>query len=155
MSEADPTAPGARPGTSAGPSARSAAGTRPPHVVQEARIEAHPRGASTARALVARLLAPVAPAAVVETAVLLTSELTTNAVLHARGEVAVRVEVEGPLVRVEVTDRSTRSPALQVPRLDASGGRGLVLVEALSSRWGSRLVGGGKAVWFELVLDQR
>ncbi|GAA2026533.1 ATP-binding protein [Pseudokineococcus marinus] len=155
MSEADPTAPGARPGTSAGTAATDAAGARPRDVAEEARIEPHPRGASTARALVARLLAPVAPATVVETAVLLTSELTTNAVLHARGEVVVRVEVVGSLVRVEVTDRSTRSPSLQVPRLDASGGRGLVLVEALSSRWGSRLVGGGKAVWFELALDQR
>lgn len=141
MSEANRTPTGA-------PSAPAPAGT-----TEEIRLEPHPRGASAARALVARLLSPVAPASVVETAVLLTSELTTNAVLHARGEVAIRVEVVGRLVRVEVTDHSSQTPALRVPRLDASGGRGLVLVEALSSRWGSRLVRGGKAVWFELSLS--
>lgn len=143
MTEANPTPAGA-PGvpSSTGPA-------------EEMRLEPHPRGAAAARALVARLLAPHAPAPVVETAVLLTSELTTNAVLHARGEVVVRVEVAGRQVRVEVTDRSSQAPALRVPRLDAAGGRGLVLVEALSSRWGTRLVRGGKAVWFELALDPR
>jgi len=141
VSEADRTPTGA-PGVHA-PAATS----------EELRLEPHPRGASAARALVARLLSPAAPASVVETAVLLTSELTTNAVLHAQGQVVVRVEVAGQLVRVEVTDHSTRTPALRVPRLDASGGRGLVLVEALSTRWGSRFVRGGKAVWFELSLS--
>ncbi|MEJ5945086.1 ATP-binding protein [Pseudokineococcus basanitobsidens] len=136
MSEAKsvPTDPGAGPGST------------------ELRLEPHPRGASAARALVARLLTPVAPGPVVETAVLLTSELTTNAVLHARGDVVVRVTVERSLVVVEVTDHSSAAPAVRVPRLDAAGGRGLVLVEALSSRWGTRTVRGGKAVWFELPL---
>ncbi|MEJ5915487.1 ATP-binding protein [Pseudokineococcus sp. 1T1Z-3] len=124
-----------------------------PGQAAELRLEAHPRGASAARSLVARVLSPTAPASVVETAALLTSELTTNAVLHARGEVVVRVELESDLVRVEVTDRSSATPSVRVPRLDSPGGRGLVLVEALSSRWGTRMVRGGKGVWFELPLD--
>jgi anti-sigma regulatory factor (Ser/Thr protein kinase) len=122
---------------------------------EEVVLETHPRGAATARALVQRLVAPHAPHGTVETAVLLTSELATNAVLHAQGEVVVRVQVGPDLLTVTVTDTSPRTPALRTPRLDATGGRGLVLVEALSSRWGSRLVRGGKAVWFELALPAR
>lgn len=115
-------------------------------------LEAHPRSAGRARAYVAQRVMPVASQAATDAAVLLTSELVTNAVLHARGDVHLSVELTSDEVRIEVVDSSPTSPAVQTPRVDATGGRGLILVQSMSKRWGSRLVPGGKAVWFELGL---
>jgi anti-sigma regulatory factor (Ser/Thr protein kinase) len=84
-----------------------------------------------------------------DTAALLVSELATNAVEHARTPFTVRVVV-GPTVRVEVGDRSNASPvALEVPS-EADRGRGLGIVAALASRWGTSHTAEGKVVWFEL-----
>jgi anti-sigma regulatory factor (Ser/Thr protein kinase) len=81
-------------------------------------------------------------------AALLTSELVTNAVQHACTPVGVAVSLTRDRLRVEVTDRSTAVAALREP--DVNGGRGLRLVESISSRWGVVPHGGGKVVWFEL-----
>jgi anti-sigma regulatory factor (Ser/Thr protein kinase) len=81
---------------------------------------------------------------------LLTSELVTNAVLHARTSVTVRVVRCDDAVRVEVADGS---PAVPTPRLysdDAVTGRGLQLVESLAERWGVEAGGGAKTMWFEV-----
>ena len=83
-------------------------------------------------------------------ALVLTSELVTNAVVHARTQVDVRVEVERDRMRVEVADSDPRlpRPAAHVP--DAPGGHGLFLVQALASTWGTDPCPGGKVVWFTL-----
>ncbi|MFI0894975.1 ATP-binding protein [Streptomyces sp. NPDC020983] len=111
------------------------------------------------RLLVAQLAEWGVDGAVSATAELLLSELVTNAVRHAvrpAGRlVAVDVELApGRLLRVEVADACEAPP---VPRPadapDAEGGRGLLLVEALSAHWGTyprRHV--GKVVWFVLDL---
>jgi hypothetical protein len=62
--------------------------------------------------------------------------------------VAVR---DGHRLRVEVHDPSAESPRAGVPALDATSGRGLVLVEALSADAGWHPTAHGKAVWFEVV----
>ena len=93
-----------------------------------------------------------------DTALLLTSELVTNAVRHGRPPVHVRAEVsEGGVVRVEVDDASPSPVRQQDPDLDDLGGRGLQLVEMLSTAWGSRLRDRRhdgerpvKCVWFEV-----
>lgn len=90
-----------------------------------------------------------------ETALLLTSELVTNAVLHAGGSPVLAVDVQPARLRVTVTDHGAPLPAppTSVPPLEESG-RGLFLVETLAHRWGSDPQGaGGKAVWFELQHD--
>lgn len=83
-------------------------------------------------------------------ALLLTSELVTNAVLHGRSEVSLEVE-GGAVMRVSVVDENSRHPAPVSEDPDALDGRGLALVEALASRWGVQDRALGKAVWFELA----
>ena len=87
-----------------------------------------------------------------ETAVLLVSELVTNAVRHARGSDAITLELEakGTWLRIEVTDGDPRRPQPRTPAgLDGSG-FGFVLVDALAAKWGVRETATGKAVWAEL-----
>lgn len=86
-------------------------------------------------------------------ALVLTSELVTNAVLHARTEVDVRIEFDDEHMRVEVTDGDPHLPAALPHRPDALGGRGLFLVEQLASDWGSARRHGGKVVWFTLTTE--
>ena len=105
---------------------------------------------ATARRMVMGFLSPVVPEPVVRVAVLLTSELVTNAVVHATTAFRLDVVAEGAVVRVSVCDGGAGEAAAGHPRDAAEHGRGLQLVEALSSRWGTEGVVGGKRVWFEL-----
>lgn len=84
------------------------------------------------------------------TAGLLASELATNAVMHANSAFTLSADVGADRLRVEVEDGSSRMPTLRRIPLQAIGGRGLHLVDVLSSRWGAEPLGGGKRVWFEL-----
>ncbi|MBB6435577.1 ATP-binding protein [Streptomyces candidus] len=88
------------------------------------------------------------------TAVLVLSELLTNAVQHARvpgRQVATRFSRSGSMVRIEVHDASPVWPEVRVPDPYSCGGRGLGLVAELSDQWGvSDRTGVGKCVWAEL-----
>jgi anti-sigma regulatory factor (Ser/Thr protein kinase) len=91
-------------------------------------------------------------------ALLLISELVTNSIVHAGhcGNDAIRLRAghDGSTTRVEVCDRA-RSRSVPEIRRDtpptAEGGRGLMLVDALSDRWGMDTCERGTCVWFELV----
>jgi anti-sigma regulatory factor (Ser/Thr protein kinase) len=83
-------------------------------------------------------------------ALLLASELVTNAVLHGRSEVVVEVETSGRRVRVIVADENSRRPQPVPEDPNALDGRGLALVDAVAVRWGVDERPLGKAVWFEL-----
>jgi hypothetical protein len=87
-----------------------------------------------------------------EVAVLLTSELVTNAILHARTPVQVGVLTADDEVLVCVGDRLAESPPLvpNPPSGDRPGGRGLALVNDLADAWGTAIYTGGKTVWFVL-----
>jgi serine phosphatase RsbU (regulator of sigma subunit)/PAS domain-containing protein/anti-sigma regulatory factor (Ser/Thr protein kinase) len=98
-----------------------------------------------ADALDARSLAHVG-----EAAILLASELVTNAVLHGSAPLVVDVCAIDEGVRVTVIDAHPSLPILRSVGKDDEHGRGLYLVEALSSRWGIDAHPPGKAVWFEL-----
>ncbi|WP_406112977.1 ATP-binding protein [Kitasatospora purpeofusca] len=88
-----------------------------------------------------------------DSAELLVSELVTNALRHAAGEIGVEVAIGVAVLRVSVRDGSDRPPQLRVAGDLDTGGRGLALVEALASRHGwESAEGGGKVVWFELPL---
>jgi anti-sigma regulatory factor (Ser/Thr protein kinase) len=88
-----------------------------------------------------------------EVAVLLVSELVTNAIRYGRPPIQLRAARHGQGIRVEVTDGERRAPA-PAPGRDGDevpeGGRGLLLVEGLADRWGWSPNGRGKLVWFEL-----
>ncbi|MFD4830405.1 ATP-binding protein [Streptomyces uncialis] len=99
------------------------------------------------------------PEDISETAVLLVSELVTNAVRHGRvpywRDLVVRAEIVDDTLRVEVTDGSVSMPVTRRPGPGDESGRGLLLVETLAHDWGAfpRPYGIGKTVWFELELS--
>lgn len=86
----------------------------------------------------------------IDTASLLTSELVTNAVLHADSGIELRLAREADLIRFEVEDHGSGQPKPRSPAPEETSGRGLALVDTLSTAWGIEPVSSGKAVWFEL-----
>ncbi|WP_406176988.1 SpoIIE family protein phosphatase [Streptomyces sp. NBC_00996] len=87
---------------------------------------------------------------------LVVSELVTNALVHTQGPVRLDLTLRGDRVRVCVSDSSPRAPAKPViVDWESTGGRGLLLVEAMSESFGTVPVAGGKQVWSELVVPQR
>jgi anti-sigma regulatory factor (Ser/Thr protein kinase) len=90
-----------------------------------------------------------------ESAVLMMSELATNAVVHANTGFVVSVERTSAQVRVEVTDIGKGEPKLRTPSASEPHGRGLRIVKELSDEWGmveddDR---SGKTVWYVVRLD--
>lgn len=88
---------------------------------------------------------------------LLTSEVVSNAVRHAAGVLAMLFELSPHqgMVRVSVEDQTPDLPVLQAHSTESSSGRGLLLVEALATRWGSHPTERGKVVWFEFPVHHR
>jgi anti-sigma regulatory factor (Ser/Thr protein kinase) len=109
-----------------------------------------PGSIRAARQHVERAVQAALPDAVAEDAVLLVSELATNAVLHARTSFTVVVDIEPSCVRVEVHDESPVQPVPRNPEPLAPNGRGLQIVRTTADRWGTNRMGWGKTVWFEL-----
>jgi anti-sigma regulatory factor (Ser/Thr protein kinase) len=91
---------------------------------------------------------------VVETVALLVSELVTNAITHAappiRCAAYLTSRAGSSLIRVEVCDASHAPPVLREEVLESESGRGLHLVEKLSSRWGWHPTEQGKCTFFEV-----
>jgi anti-sigma regulatory factor (Ser/Thr protein kinase) len=88
---------------------------------------------------------------VVDTVLLLTAELVTNAVLHGRSDVVLRVGRAGSRVRVAVGDENTRLPQRRETDPEALNGRGMALVEALADAHGVDVGAFGKTVWFDVA----
>ena len=89
--------------------------------------------------------------ALIETTQLLTSELVTNAVLHARTPMTLTIDAVGSGVRVAVTDGSPIPPAMRRHSITATTGRGLRLLNQLADSWNVEDTDGGKTVWFTLT----
>ncbi|MFF4834955.1 SpoIIE family protein phosphatase [Streptomyces sp. NPDC001315] len=88
-----------------------------------------------------------------DTVLLVVSELVTNALVHTQGPVQVDLMLRGDRVRVSVSDSSPRAPAKPViVNWESTGGRGLLLVEAMSEAFGTVPVAGGKQVWSEVAV---
>lgn len=86
---------------------------------------------------------------------LVLAELAANAVLHARTPFEVVVSWQDrQRVRVDVVDGSPAVPVLATATRTSMTGRGMVLVAALASRWGSERTDEGKTVWFEVGGDE-
>ncbi len=86
----------------------------------------------------------------IDIAVLLVSELATNAIVHAASDIRLRVRVSED-VRVEVCDASSDAPAVGSGDSERESGRGLELVTTLADGWDWAPRAEGKVVWFALA----
>lgn len=105
-----------------------------------------------ARRFVASALSAWGLAASTDVAVLVTSELATNALNHAESEFYVTVSLVPGAIRITVSDPSTAEPEHRRDQaLTEISGRGLVIVDALAERWGTDATPTGKVVWAEIA----
>ncbi len=93
------------------------------------------------------------PEPIVEVAALVTSELVANAVNHAPPPGYLQVRADSERVRIEVSDSGAQEPRMVRPGAAAAGGRGLLLIDRLASRWGWEVRPPGKIVWCEVSLS--
>lgn len=84
---------------------------------------------------------------------LVVTELVANAVRHAGTDIEVRLFPLGDGVRLEVADSSTCPLRPRTATIMDEGGRGLLLVDAMSARSGVEADASGKRVWAELRVD--
>jgi anti-sigma regulatory factor (Ser/Thr protein kinase) len=117
-------------------------------------LPAEPASVGQARRFVRRVLGDWDLDELVDTVTLLTSELATNAVLHARTAFAVVVSCSARDLRVDVLDGSGVQPRTRQPSALAATGRGVNMVATLADRWGAtpeaQLDGFAKGVFFTL-----
>ncbi|MCX4510894.1 SpoIIE family protein phosphatase [Streptomyces sp. NBC_01619] len=109
-----------------------------------------------ARRFTARTLRSWGVVEELDAALLVVSELVTNAIAHTQGEVRLDVTLSSDRLRIAVNDASPRSPVKPANQnWEATGGRGLLIVEASTASWGSVPLSGGKQVWAEIPLAPR
>ncbi|WP_030260587.1 SpoIIE family protein phosphatase [Streptomyces violens] len=119
------------------------------------------RSVATARAFVRDTLQGWGHGDIIDDAVVLTSELVTNAVVHAGTAADVLCLRTDTGVRIEVADRyperevPVQSSGQALAHPDREGGRGLLLCGALATRWGVEYTPSQKHVWFQLDLPER
>ncbi|MGH3744352.1 MAG: ATP-binding protein [Mycobacteriales bacterium] len=120
--------------------------------VQAIELPVDPLSAGRARRFVTDALHGWALDDLADEATLLTSEVVTNALLHAGSErICLRLRRLADGVRVEVDDESALLPRpRRVSRLSDTG-RGIGLVEDGARAWGARPTAQGKTVWFEIA----
>ncbi len=100
------------------------------------------------RAVIRAWQVPVDP----DIAVLLASDLVTDAITHGAGEtVTLAIRCSGGYLRIDVYDASRPEPTAEAGPADKETGGGLVLVAVLSAEWGSFRTPAGKAVYFTLA----
>ena len=114
------------------------------------KLPPEPVSASVARQFVVRGLAGSRFVHIADDAAAVTDELVTNGILHGRTELRLTVRETGRRLRVEVLDGNTRIPIQSHVGVDATSGRGLGIVDAMSRSWGCDERKGGKVVWCEL-----
>ena len=114
-------------------------------------LQPEPRSAGEARHFVATHVQNHLPRELTEVAVLLTSELVTNVIVHARTPMQLTVDLTDEALRVAIADGAVRTPVRRQTEGNARlTGRGMHLVESLANDWGVDPTPAGKTVWFEL-----
>ena len=115
------------------------------------RYPSDPTSVSKARAFVADTLADVAQE-VRERAVLITSELATNAINHAGGDFTVTAALSSGHIQLAVTDVGGGKPILCDPGPMDAHGRGLLILSSLADQWGVDAEPASTTVWCMLDL---
>jgi anti-sigma regulatory factor (Ser/Thr protein kinase) len=112
-----------------------------------------PESVPSARHFVASVLSDL-PKDLLERAILMVSELATNAVKHGGTDFEILVECTSNELHVEIADTGHGAPTVRRALPQDSSGRGLHIVETLADEWGVRPArsGPGKTVWFTLLL---
>lgn len=118
----------------------------------EVALPADLSAARRARSFVRDHLCPSHHAGVVEPALLLVTELAVNAVEHGAPPVRAALDCRDGTLRLLVSDGSRTRPVHVRATLESESGRGVALVDTLSTAWGVRPDGSGKTVWCDLAL---
>lgn len=118
---------------------------------QRSEFDRDPRSSSHARRFVAAALERWDCEEALDVVLLLLTELVTNAVVHAGARPNVAVILLPHALRVEVADSDPSGPKQRVAGDDEESGRGLLLLDELSTRWGVDTTDEGKTVWFEVA----
>lgn len=116
-------------------------------------VDCGPLGPGQARRAVAECAARLGLDGVVDDLMLIVSELVTNAVRHGSPPVRLEVLADADVVRVAVGDSDPGLPRPRTVDEDAEGGRGMALVELLTSDHGVRLQPPGKTVWASVTRE--
>jgi anti-sigma regulatory factor (Ser/Thr protein kinase) len=111
-----------------------------------------PSSACVAREVVAWQLREWHFESLCEDAAVIVTELISNAVRHAGTELELRLVHLPHGLRLEVSDGSQAPPMRRPAGSTDEGGRGLQLVDALSTRYGVEADGSGKRVWVEMLV---
>jgi anti-sigma regulatory factor (Ser/Thr protein kinase) len=110
-----------------------------------------PTGVRDARAFVADAMRGADPT-VLDAAVLMVSELATNAVVHTTSPFGIGVDRNDHEVRISVTDHGHGTPHLRHASATDTDGRGLGIVAAFAIEWGVDQGSDFKTVWFTVPL---
>ena len=129
--------------------------TRPTELYQRrVRLTREPTAAAEARSQVRAAIGDWKVAVDPDIAILLTSDLVTNAIVHGEGDtVTLAIRCSRSHLRIDVYDQSRYRPVGANDLVDADTGRGLVLVAALSTDWGSFQTPAGKAMYFTFAFQ--
>jgi DNA-binding NarL/FixJ family response regulator len=111
--------------------------------------------ARAARQFVADKLREWALQDLLDDALLVASELAANAVTHAESPCRIRLSLSATSLRIDVIDTGAGTPEPQPPSWTEEHGRGLHLVDALTTAWGLDVVDEGKSVWAELARPRK
>ena len=114
------------------------------------RLPPEPASATRARRVTRRHLEPVCPEGALDVASLLVTELVSNAVLHARTEMFLVVDVMPGRIELRVQDGSPDDPERKELDPHSSSGRGLAIVDELATTWGVDHDHGRKVVWAKI-----
>ena len=121
-----------------------------PYVEHRLQLPCLTKSASVARSFARDVLHVSGLDGLVDDCQLLVSELVTNVVLHAGTEIDLRCFTYSDAVRFEVRDGSSVLPGIRHYDISAATGRGISLVDAISTRWGANPEPHGKVVWFQI-----
>lgn len=119
------------------------------------RVPGQPAAVPAARAAVVAWLGSAPGDQIVMHIRVVVTEIVTNAVLHAGGEIELVGERSDGAVTIEVTDGSGAPPVLEQAGELQEGGRGLRLVAMLADEWGYELRPAGKTVWARFHAPER